>query len=306
MDDKMQTKEKEITPRCMVAMPFRESRSSNVFSAIEDVMRNVRVDVFKVDTTRRRSLKLALDVESQIRSADIVIADVSTQNANVHIEIGLALANEKPLLICAQNDSDVCAHLSDYIFIKYTTDKDGLGELSRQVRLRIQEILERAQLEKESRILKLQLSVKYSVDCFRDRAVADLGTSFLNARNRIDILTTNLTWLFEKIDVSKQSDWECIMAAVERNEALQLRILTLNPQSEITAARGRQLGFDPGNFRDQLQKAYDKVRTFANQYQTNRVEVRLYDELPTQITFRIDTEVYTCIVGQPMQCQGPS
>ena len=34
---------------------------------------------------------------------------------------------------------------------------------------------------------------------------------------------------------------------------------------------------------------------------SNRVEIRTYDELPTQITFRIDDEVFTCIVGQPMQ-----
>ena len=50
-----------------------------------------------------------------------------------------------------------------------------------------------------------------------------------------------------------------------------------------------------------MRRAYEKARSFAGDFPTSRVEVRIYDELPTQITFRVDNEVYTCIVGQPMQ-----
>ena len=114
-------------------------------------------------------------------------------------------------------------------------------------------------------------------------------------------MTTNLSWLFEQGEVSKTTDWDSITTALDRNSSLQLRVLTLNPQSEIAASRGLQLGFERGNFRNQLQKALQEVRTFANNYTTDRVEVRLNDELPTQITYRMDNEVYTCIVGQPMQ-----
>jgi hypothetical protein len=77
--------------------------------------------------------------------------------------------------------------------------------------------------------------------------------------------------------------------------------LTLNPESETAAKRGRQLGFTPANFRKQLREALDEAIAFASKYPTSRVEVRQYDELPTQITFRIDDQVYTCIVGRPLQ-----
>ena len=289
------------TPRCMVAMPFSESWSDAVFRAIEDVMRGIRVDVFKVDTTKRTSLKLAVDVENQIRGADIIVADLSTKNPNVQLEVGFAIANDKDILLCTQAEDDVCAHLRDYLYITYQPDPNGLQELSRQIRLRIQECLERARSEKEKEHLRLQLSTTYSVDCFKDRGVAQLADVFSRARRRIDVLTTNLSWLFLTENGSDSSYWEAIEMALKRNELLQLRILTLDPESEIAATRGRQLGFEPGNFRDQLRRAYEETRTFANTYPTSRVEIRLYDELPTQITYRIDDEVYTCIVGQPMQ-----
>jgi hypothetical protein len=290
-----------VTPRCLVAIPFQQDWSNSVFNAIENIMRSVRVDVFKVDTTKRTSEKLPADVENQVRTADIVIADLTGENPNVHIEIGIAISNEKPLLLCTQKIDDVCAHLRDYLYIKYSPDKSGLAELSRQLRLRVQECLERAHLEDEARKLRLELTPIYFVECYRDRTVADLPTAFSGAHKRIDILTTNLSWLFQKEEPSAQSSWDSIKQAIEHNESLQLRVLTLNPQSEIAASRAKQLGFDPGNFRNQLQRGYDEVRTFASKYQTSRVEVRLYNELPTQITFRIDEKVLTCMVGQPMQ-----
>jgi len=278
-------------PRCLVAMPFKEPWSNQVYAAIEDVMRSVRINVFRVDTTKRTAAKLADDVENQVSGADVVVADITGQNASVHVEIGLALGRGKEILLCTQKSSDVCAHLRDHLYIVYQPDHNGLEELSRQLRLRLQEGLERTHLAEEARRLRLQLAPTYSVECHRERTIANLGRAFSNARRRIDILTTNLSWLFKKDDPSKESEWDCIRKAIERNVSLQLRILTLNPQSEIAAQRARQLGFDPGNFRDQLQRAYEEVRTFVSGYPTSRVEVRLYNELPTQITFRIDDEV---------------
>jgi nucleoside 2-deoxyribosyltransferase len=288
-------------PRCLVAMPFRKDWSPSVYRAIEDVMASVQVNVFKVDTTRRTSLKLAKDVENQVRSADIVIADLTSQNPNVHIEIGLAIAQDKELLICTQASSDICAHLRDYLFAEYAPDAPGLHELSRTLRLRIQECLDRMRLEKDKATLLLQLKPEYTVKCFKDRSVAKLHDAFAAARHRIDVLTTNLSWLFKQIDETERTSWDHITTAVEARESLQLRILTLNPESEIAAARGRQMGFSPGNFRAQLRDALNHAKALETRTRGNRVEIRTYDQLPTQITFRIDDEVYTCIVGQPMQ-----
>ncbi len=265
-------------------------------------MHRARVDVFRVDTSPREDYgSLHKDIEIQVEHADILVADVTGKNPNVHIEVGLAIASGKEVLLCTQKKEDVCTHLLDRLFIVYHPTAGGLDELSRQIRLSILGSLRRASLEREARRLTLQLAPTYHVSCYKDRAIANLGKVFSGAKRGIDILTTNLSWLLEKDPLSKKSDWECIREAIESNERVQLRILTLDPQSEIAAQRARQLGFDPGNFRNQLQRAYDEVKTFAAKFDTSRVEVRLYNELPTQITFHVDYEVYTCIVGQPMQ-----
>ena len=67
---------------------------------------------------------------------------------------------------------------------------------------------------------------------------------------------------------------------MEQNDSLQLRVLTLNPESEIAATRGRQLGLDPGNFRDQLRRAYEEAKKLTTATSGSRVEIRLYDEYP--------------------------
>ena len=287
--------------RCLVAMPFRQDWSDVVYDVFERVMNSAKVDVFKVDTTNRTSNRLAQDVENQIEGADIVIADVTGANPNVHIEIGLAIASGKPYILCTQTSSDICAHLIENLYITYDTSKEGLEELERQVRLRIRDCLEWAQNEKERGELIAELAPEYDVRCFKDRTTARLETAFSQARHRIDILTTNLSWLFKNVPNASSTYWDHIAQALKRNQGLQLRILTLNPESEIAAMRGRQLGFTAANFRTQLRTAFDQARRYASDDAAGRIELRLYDELPTQIAFRIDENVYTCIVGQPMQ-----
>ncbi len=293
------TKDKEEKYRCLVVMPFSKDWSNDVFNSIKEIEKQLNLEIFRVDNTKRKHLKLSQDVEEQIRDAEIIIADVTKQNPNVQIEIGFALANEKPILICTQNQKDICSHLNDYLFIKY--NKEKLESLKEQLLPRICEVIERYKLEKEKRELEQKLQKTYEVTCYSEREVANFSKIFDSAHHRIDILTTNLNWLFSKGKNQKKSYWEIIKDAVKNNDSLQLRILTLDPQSENAASRGRQLGFERENFRFQLKEAYIKVRDFAKDFTTNRVEVRLYDELPTQITFRVDEKVFTCIVGQPMQ-----
>ena len=297
----LEVEEDSDIPCCLVAMPFREDWSQSVFSALEELMASLKIDVYTVDTTIRTSSILSEDVENQVKKADIIIADLTNQNPNVHIEIGFAIANQKEIILCTQSNNDVCAHLREKIYIKYNLNKSGFKDLIRQLRLRIKECLERIKLAKQTEKLKNQLRPIYMVECYKDRGVSKLEYIFSKAKKRIDILTTNLSWLFKEINSSGKSCWDYITDAVERNKNLRLRILTLDPQSEIAAARGKQLGFSPENFREQLQKALDKARTFESKILSNRVEIRIYDELPTQITFAIDDEVYTCIVGQPQQ-----
>lgn len=290
-----------LMPTCMVAMPFGEQWSQDLFHAIREVMRSVDIDVNRVDMVPSGSVTLSEHIENQFRTADMVVADLTGQNSNVHVEVGFAIANGKDILLCTQSSDDVCAHLREQYYIVYAQDKNGLKELSRTLRMRIKECMKHARLMKEKEDLERQLQPQYSVQCFKDRGLAQLHKVFHRARRRIDILTTNLGWLFKEVLDTDRCSWDYIAEAVESRVRLQLRVLTLNPESEIAAARGKQLGFSPGNFRAQLRNALDRAKALETKITGNRVEIRSYDQLPTQITFRSDDEVYTCIVGQPMQ-----
>ncbi len=290
------------TPTCFVAMPFSERWSDGVYRAIESVMRSVKVDIFRLGMRERLSHGLVEDIETQIKAADIVLADTTGGNPNVHLELGMAMASGKELVLCTQS-GQVCSDLSGIYYTKYSTTPNGLEELTRQLRLLMQECLKSMRLRAEKDALARQLEYEYSVVCFSERTHAQLHNAFARARRRIDILTTNLSWLFEPLRTTRRSTWSFIQRAVCARPNLKLRVLTLDPESKIAAARGRQLGFSADNFRAQLRAALAKARKFEARMANARVEIRLYDQLPTQITFRVDDDVYTGIVGQPMQCR---
>ncbi len=287
-------------PRCLVSMPFGEEWTDQVYRKIETIMESMRVKIFTVDRTEREDLDILKDVAAQIRSADIVIADVTGRNANVYLEIGYALANEKPILYVTQNKSDVSSLVSQSLYHCYTLSQGGLDDLARFLLLRIREVLDRLRIEQERLELEIASKPIYQAQCFKDRSLVNLESFFAEAGDRIDILTTNLSWLCEKIKGSDESYLDTIMAALKLRCSLKVRILTLDPQSELAERRGRQLGFSPENFRNQLCSARDEVKSRGAAY-SGRFEGRIYRELPTQITFRVDEKVFTCVVGQPRQ-----
>jgi len=89
-------------------------------------------------------------------------------------KLALRLQMTKDVLLCTQSDQDICAHLCDYLYVKYSPDKARLEELSGQLRIRVPETLERQNLTKQQIYLEMELKTRYSVECFKDRGVAQL------------------------------------------------------------------------------------------------------------------------------------
>jgi hypothetical protein len=93
-----------------------------------------------------------------------------------NLKLALRLQTTKDVLLCTQTDEDICAHLCDYLYVKYSPDKAGLEELSRQLRMRIPETLERQNLTKQQIYLEIKLKTRYSVECFKDRGLPNYWT----------------------------------------------------------------------------------------------------------------------------------
>jgi hypothetical protein len=66
--------------------------------------------------------------------------------------------------------------------------------------------------------------------------------------------------------------------------------LALDPESYFAAIRAQQLGIDASEFRSELHNALLQLYERLGKYP--EVEIRLYDDFPTQICFIIDEDIY--------------
>jgi nucleoside 2-deoxyribosyltransferase len=293
----------------MVIMPYTATWSESVWSALhrieqQDTTKSIQIQ--RVDTRNVHADHLADHIEENIENADVVIADLTEANPNVHIEIGFLLALRRPLLFITQDRKWVTTHLQGRVIDEYNaSDQDSLQRLTGTMFFRLSDKLEVVKAQAESLRARMSNQVSYNVECFSHRDAAGLQNYFRDARTRVDILTTNLASLFEEYDrtgVSTKTYFDELRAALERDRSkLKVRALTLDPESDFAAKRGKQLGFSSEVFRNMLRKSLAETRKIATSYGSDRFEVRTYEDFPNQITFRIDNWIFNCVVAQPTQ-----
>ena len=133
--------------------------------------------------------------------------------------------------------------------------------------------------------------------------LVNLGNYFRAARHRIDILTTELTVL---TGVREPRNYlEEIESALNRAAELRVRLLVLSPQSNFVTMRGNQLGY-AGRvrvYRHEHTTALDIVRSTAIKYR-DRFQVRLFDELPSQISYIIDNRIFFSTIAHGIGSRG--
>ena len=299
--------------RIIVIMPFTAEWSDKVWTelsriTVADTGGTLLVD--RVDMMQVTEPDLDKHIEEQVSNGDVIVADLTEGNQNVHIEVGYALALKKPLIFIVQDRKWVPAHLRGKIVEEYKVeDTTSLERLRHVITARIRDKIEAAAGRLESAKAKHQLAEQYPVECYANRDAIGLERYFREAARRIDILTTNLSFLFDepqspeyKRQTPPKTYFDEIKNALDRKDStLKVRILTLDPESDFAAKRGRQLAFAPAVFRDQLRKALKDTKQIADKYPSDRFEVRTYEDFPNQITFRIDDYVFSCVVAQPTQ-----
>ena len=286
----------------VVVMPFSETWSDKVWQSLEGIsLRDEKknIDVVRVDMAATPEGWLAAHIEGVNRKANAVIADVTNSNPNVLIEVGLALASETPLFLISQGFEHIPTHLKGRIVEFYNPkDDDSLHRLQMTLHLRLKETLK----YHENIRSEIYHQTQYQVACFARRPEIHFEKYFSEAQVRIDILTTNLSFLHEEYGDKEETYFNRIRDGLNREKSkLKIRILSLDPESDFAAKRGRQLGFAPRVFRDNLRDALFKTREVARDYDKSRFEVRTYDDFPNQIMYRIDDNIFHCVVAQPTQ-----
>lgn len=127
-------------PYCFVAMPWGDPIADQVLNdAIRPVLKKIGWDL--LDPLEVESGAKIFDlVVKWIRACDFFIADVTTANANVMYELGLAHAwGKKSLLLTRSLDTGVFDLMFKYPVIVYASDLSGLKKLQANLGRRIEE-----------------------------------------------------------------------------------------------------------------------------------------------------------------------
>lgn len=199
-------------------------------------------------------------------------------------EMGYAIGVKKPVIVMVQRGVAVPADFRGRLYFEYSTDELGI------VPQILQGFIKSAI---ESKIAERQKST-YLVRACANRTSSDMKEKTQRAEKIVEILTTNLNSF---LDAGLA---EIVKKRLEEKKSLNLRILTLDPESDFAAHRARQLKMSTRYFREQLRSSLEKVSQTFFQY-PDRCNIATFDEFPPQISFRVDENVYSNLVSSNQQ-----
>jgi len=116
-------------PRCFVIIPF-DVPFSFVYDVIKATVEQKGFDCVRADTPAFAE-PITNDIKREIMAADLVIADLTGQNANVYYEAGFAHALDKKLILIDQHPGDLAFDLVHLRTIIYQSPEHLHRELAR-------------------------------------------------------------------------------------------------------------------------------------------------------------------------------
>ncbi len=246
--------------------------------------KNVIIDFTKSEQ-KLYSAWIDENVKAHIRNSDFIIADLSGDNKNALLELGYAEGTNRSYIIISQGEINfqLPSDKSGRLIAPYNPAK--LLTLFKNVGIQLEYVIEE--------IDKKRNSSPYSVNCFSTRDIKVIDDEIDNAEHCIHILQTNLETLITN-HISH------IKKRMIENPDLILRFLTLDPQSTYVNERARQLGRtgdEIGVYRQGLITSVEQAKIELKDL-IDRVKIKIYDDFPTQMTYRIDNKLMICTVSR--------
>jgi len=273
--------------RCFVIMPYSENSDLIFYKVISPTLQSMpgcNIIALRADQMDLRSLTLKAHIESSVKSADFIIADLTGFNPNVMYELGYASALEIPIVFISKGlTKNLPVGISESNVISY--DEDNLLALREALSSAIQQV---SRSIEDKQYLASYDSIS-EITCYQHGAFVDLKPAIRSAVEKIDILEINMNFIVANyLDDFKET--------LSVKKGLRIRILTLDPESDLAARRARQLGRDPYRYRNEMRDSIKKLYTLCKNYQSN-LNLRLYDDLPIQNMFRFDDKIITAVVS---------
>lgn len=279
--------------RCFVIQPFGTKKNvrtdlivdnNKVYEALRKlgtIRPDYPIKVYRADVEKYAKALIHAHVVDCINKSDFCVCDFTGQNPNVLYETGIARGLCLPIVIISQDREDIPTDLKPFITVIYKMDE--LDNLAEDIERHFDMIVAGVGESK---------ALKYSrVTYFGNREDSQIRDRIRQVTDSFDILQTNLATL--------QTDYlSDIIETMKKNPRLKLRILTLNPQSIFVNFRGQQLGYGENIalYRGELDAVLRGVHFSLRQF-GERVQIRIYDDFPTQIVYYFDNEALVCVVS---------
>lgn len=312
-----------MTDTAFVSMPFGDNPDSpenewtklfehglrpleKPMTGLSKNIKHVPIKLWRADKNLE-SLSLKLNVIRLIEQATFMICVLTTSviqgkngnrmtSPNVEWELGFADALGKPIIAMADDPkfSELPIltgfpniFIYDHKLVQNTNADDAPEELMPIARSLAPWLLKASEEARKGNLLRKRTrAIAYS-----NRDVVDLNSMISNAKTQVDILTTNLNYfLFDKLNESTNPFSDAL-----KNGAI-VRVVTMNPESVIAEYRAKQLvrGQDIPGYRRELR---DGIISLYKQFDGHpQFHLHVYNDLPLQITFRIDEQILTSIV----------
>lgn len=125
-----------------VMMPF-SADFNNVFNALQVAISSTGMQCLRADNIWDDDV-IIQDVVKLIGKARVVICDLTSKNANVFYETGIAHTIGKDVILIAQHESDIPFDLRHIRHLRYLPNEQGLKELIAKVLRRIEDMITKA------------------------------------------------------------------------------------------------------------------------------------------------------------------
>lgn len=141
------TKGETILGRCFVIQPFDKGPFDDRFQEVfAPAIRAAELEPYRVDEDPKVQIPIE-DIQREIRSAEVCLVDITTDNPNVWFELGFAIASNKPVvLVCSvSRTSKYPFDIQHRTVISYRTESPkDFSKLQKDITARLS-ALERAQ-----------------------------------------------------------------------------------------------------------------------------------------------------------------
>lgn len=118
--------------RAFVLMPFDREFDSVYTDVVKPALEEAGYVVSRADSILHQH-NILTDIVGGIAGADLVLADLTTVNANVMYELGVCHALCRPAILLTQSIDDLPFDLRSYRILHYTTRFDQIGRLHRDL-----------------------------------------------------------------------------------------------------------------------------------------------------------------------------